>query len=206
MVKLIGVHGKKKHGKDSFYKTLVELSKSGAISSKPKRDAFADRLKKSAAASLGQSDDNYLDFCDWLKEDGLIAVFNSDGNLEISLSGREYLQWYGTEAHREVFDRDFWIEAVLPDLYDEDFGRSDIEDNTLLVITDVRFSNEADAIEAAGGIIVLVDASERVHGNSDEHASEQILPEELIDYVIDNNGTLDDLRRNTILFTDLFRI
>lgn len=206
MIKLIGVHGKKGHGKDTFFKVLEDLYNSYAISSKPQRDAFADKLKRSAAASLGCSDDP-IGFCNWLKEGAVITIMDDRGNVVDGFSGREYLQWYGTEAHRDIFNRNFWIDAVLPDINDPDrFGRSDIDDNTLLVITDVRFPNEAKAIRKAGGIVVLVDASDRILDDSDMHTSEKILPKELIDYAIDNNGTPNQFRSSVVAFSDLFRL
>jgi len=40
--------------------------------------------------------------------------------IEHSITGRQALQRYGTEGHRDVFGEDFWVDALLPvDSYTE---------------------------------------------------------------------------------------
>lgn len=185
MIEVIGLHGGLESGKDTTFSVIEKVALRPV-----KRDAFADRLKQSAAAALGYKGDNPVDFCNVLKEYGSIHIM-ADGLIdEYNITGREYLQWYGTEAHRQVFNPDFWIKAVLPDE-----GRDDLEQDTLLVITDVRFPNEAEAVRRVGGEVWEVDASKR-KPRDESHASEKRLPDGLIDYVLDNNGTLEDLGRN----------
>lgn len=192
-VRLIGLHGKAQHGKDTIYKILNEQ-----LDFPVQRDAFADRLKLSAIRNFFPTIDlkGAYAICERLKADGgAVMIADRDGELEV-VSGREFLQHYGTEAHRQVFADDFWISAVLPDLSDPlHFGRTFDEDPwNLLVITDVRFPNEAEAIRKAGGVIWHVIRPELEQGDADPHPSEQPLPEELIDSLIINGGSLDDLR------------
>lgn len=201
MIEVIGLHGGLESGKDTTFSMIEKVAQRPV-----KRDAFADRLKQSAAAALGYRGDNPVGFCNWLKEESQYISITSDNPDAIPewlseemayrwvFSGREYLQWYGTEAHRQVFDPDFWINAVLPEPELETLGRDDLESNTLLVITDVRFPNEAEAVRRAGGEVWEVDASKR-KPRDESHASEKRLPDGLIDYVLDNNGTLEDLER-----------
>lgn len=182
---VIGLHGKARSGKDTAYGYIEEwaIAEGQAV----RRDAFADRLKFSAARAVGFRGDRYqcVAMCNRLKEPGWeVIVREQDGATEHVISGREFLQFYGTEAHREVFGKDFWIDAVL-DSYNAH--------GELLVITDVRFPNEAEAVLDEGGEvwhIIRPDADIA----EDAHASEQALAPELITHTIQNNQDLAHLK------------
>ena len=100
---------------------------------------------------------------------------------------RFLLQHIGTNLVREQIDPDFWVKKV---------GR--ILDRTVgnVVIDDVRFINEAEMIRSYGGSILKVT---RPGSDNDQHRSE--IEMDKIDYqdLVENDGTLDDLR------TKLFR-
>jgi hypothetical protein len=97
-----------------------------------------------------------------------------------TLTLRQYLQHYGTEAHRAVFGPNFWVDNV--DLSHE---------GKVVVVTDVRFANEAQAVSDAGGVVVNVQGPPEVENAGDGHASELPLPRALIDYYIDNSRRSD---------------
>lgn len=95
-------------------------------------------------------------------------------------STRYALQCLGTEWGRECMGQDFWVKIWLN-------GLEDIKHNSV-VADDVRFANEAYAIQSRGGVIIEV-RRELVHElNADEklHASEQRTGIEP-DYVLHNN-------------------
>jgi len=123
---------------------------------------------------------------DSLKIDGSVSWEMGPHHSEIT--GRRYLQLYGTEAHREVFGDNFWIDQALPDPCAPYYGRKDPFD--LLVFTDVRYQNEAERIRECGGEVWLIDRPS-VEDLPDSHASENI--DFHVDTRIINNGTLDDL-------------
>ena len=60
-----------------------------------------------------------------------------------------------------------------------------------VVIPDVRFPNEADAIKELGGIIWRINR----HGLNgiNEHRSEHAMDSYMVDHVIYNDGSLDEL-------------
>lgn len=188
---IIGVNGERGVGKDTFFKFLKKHS-----SLNLERDAFADRLKVSAAAALGINEDP-IAWANDCKENLEIIVVRTDegdpnnGVIEHSLSGRQYLQFYGTEAHREVFDEDFWINQVL------DAPRT----CDILVITDVRFPNEAEVIRKRGGVVWRVNRD--MDREADTHASEQRLPDNLVDMEIDNNARPRELDATAKELADL---
>jgi hypothetical protein len=200
---IIGLSGLAQSGKDTSYQQIRDILLEGKYPQVAVRDAFADRLKVSAIRALFGSfypdDAQAIDAANQLKTRGSIGVTLGDQYTEIT--GREYLQFYGTEAHRDVFTNDFWIDAVIPDpLTDHYYGRKDLAElgvqnlNPILIITDCRFPNEAEAIRYAGGRVWEIQRPSLTK-NNDTHASEKPLPRELVDYVIVNDGTITDLRR-----------
>ena len=100
------------------------------------------------------------------------------------LTGREYFQRYGMEAHREVFGEDFWTTHILhPDVLD---------DNAVTVITDVRLDNEAAQIKALGGDVWRIQRDGATITEAD-HKTEAGVSDELIDRAIYNTGSLPEL-------------
>jgi hypothetical protein len=104
-------------------------------------------------------------------------------------SPRQLLQTLGTEWGRGTVHTEIWIRIAM-----ERAGQH--LDFNSVVITDVRFDNEAQAIVDAGGEVwrvtrpgwrCLVDAVAA-------HSSEAGVSDHLIARTIDNSGSLDDLR------------
>lgn len=181
---LVGLCGHAGAGKDEVAKIIAELRPDWIV----RRDAFADRLKISAARALGLgvTDASAIDAMDDIKLNGNVACSWSTGSLTIS--GREFLQLYGTESHRDVFGQSFWVDQVLPNACDGFFGREDAFD--LLVVTDVRFPNEVERVRGCGGTVWLVDRPS-VAPDDDSHRS-TVIPDH--DLVVDNSSDLDHLR------------
>lgn len=61
-----------------------------------------------------------------------------------------------------------------------------------VVVSDIRFQNEADYIHSKGGIVVRVVRDSIV--NNKNHASEYKQDQVKVDYTVHNDGSLDDLR------------
>lgn len=198
---LIGLHGKKRSGKDTVCDFIKDW---GATNNYPvQREAFADRLKTSAAHAIGIFEDE-LAWANEFKETGQILVQSKDvrhgGFAHTTVSGREYLQYYGTEAHREVFASDFWVDAVLPqptgDKVEDNIALdARYPDASVLIVTDVRFPNEAERIQRLGGEVwQVIRKTPGFDQTVDNHASEKPLPVDLVDRTITNNSDLDHLR------------
>lgn len=97
---------------------------------------------------------------------------------------RKFLQDLGLAA-RKVFGDDFWINQVVLQAIARDRA------NLHTVISDVRFLNEAEALKAAGGLLIKITRPGR---NGDSHISEQQLAEyDGWDAVIPNTGSLIEL-------------
>ena len=167
-MKLIGITGKARSGKDSIAKYL--WAQYGFS-----RFAFADAVKLAAQAKFGLSDRQTWD--DELKE--VVIPF-------WGMAPREMFQKEGTEAGRDVFGYDLWLKRWL-------ITYNLLGDTEDIVVPDVRFDNEADLIRSRGGIIIEVRRDVAgLTGAAGAHVSEGGLSAPA-DFVIHNNGTLEEL-------------
>jgi hypothetical protein len=131
--------------------------------------------------------------------------------LNMDITPRWVLQYWGTEVCRNAFHKDIWVASVENKL-------RQTSDN--IVITDCRFANEVNSIKNVGGITMRVNRGERPAwyssavdynnepagseqyqkamvelANYSVHASEYSSIGLLYDHYIDNNGTIDNLHK-----------
>ena len=125
--------------------------------------ALAGPLKACAAATLGIT----VGELERLKLSKRKAITIRAGFLSRRrMSMREYLQRLGTEGGRGVFGDMFWIDQTLP--LDLDHREE------LVLVTDVRFLNEAERITDLGGIVLRVQGPTIVDGKERAHDSEKL--------------------------------
>lgn len=100
----------------------------------------------------------------------------------------QMLQRLGTEAVRDSLHPDAWVLALF----------SHLDDDEIVVISDVRFPNEEKAIRQRDGIIIHVERDQQTDllaGRDPSHASEtarQSAPQP--EHTCTNGGSLDELR------------
>ena len=173
---IIGISGKARAGKDTLADFISEESKKiGTITNK---SSFAYLLKKMAMESFNLSHRQvYGD----LKE-----VYDERWEK----TPREILQLFG-EGFRNIHE-DYWVVSLLNVL--NNFP------NHNHVVADVRYFNEYFRIKEEGGYVIRIerDASKRDKITNPNHISETALDDIEFDYVIDNNGSLEDLRQKAI--------
>lgn len=104
----------------------------------------------------------------------------------VGASPRRLLQTLGTEWGRGTLGDDIWIKGLLRriDKYKA------IVKSASIVVTDVRFANEAEAIRSRGGRIVEIVRPVALAGVPDEarqHSSEAGVPDDLVDVQIVND-------------------
>lgn len=180
---IIGLNGRLKSGKDTTYQIIKEASPVLV-----KQVSFARVLKLSAAASIGLS---VAQLENW-KGDESVHFTRPDGT---TFTAREYLQWYGTEGHRDIFGDNFWVDMALPKPHspEGDWHPSMAYNDAIYVVTDMRFPNEVErVVELGGHTVKVIREAETKFSN---HPSEQNI-DHMIEYFLDNTGTLDDLRIN----------
>jgi len=127
------------------------------------------------------------------------------------------LQLLGTEVLRNHFDQDIWLNSL------EYRIRKQSTDAPCVVISDARFRNELDLIKKMGGKIIWVQRGElpewyevakTAHNNvvsrkimettyKDVHESEWNWAGYPVDFIIDNNGTIEDLKNKVNDIRDL---
>ncbi len=100
---------------------------------------------------------------------------------------RRILQWWGTE-YRRAQDPDYWTKAWEQKVAGYDIGR------TYLLVDDVRFINELNAVNGLGGRIVKIERPGFAAGG--DHTSETSLDGyHDWDHVIVNDGTLEQFNQ-----------
>lgn len=193
-MKIIGLTGKARSGKDTAATAILEWCGNNGLLAE--RLAFADPLKVSAARALGLSlsAEACVEFCNSLKTSGSITITRDldDLQAEYSISGREFLQWYGTESHRDVFGSDFWVEVTEKKLAERAGTELDV-----VVLTDCRFPNEAAMVHKHDGEVWEIDRPDNpdaLAGGLEAHSSEVGLDDDDVELVIANVGDIDDLR------------
>jgi hypothetical protein len=176
---IIGLHGNKRAGKDTAYE-FIKSAYPDAV-----RLAFADKIKESLAALFGVS----IREINTLKEEKGVFKIQSE-SFQHSYTWRSFAQRYGTEAHRDIFGENFWVDMILPKESDS------IPDDELLIVTDVRFKNEAERIKHLGGYIIYINRLNLL--NNDSHISEERLSDEYFSYIINNNASLDQFKERVL--------
>jgi dephospho-CoA kinase len=112
-----------------------------------------------------------------------IPVFGDVRFLHL-MSVRELLQKLGTEAMRDGLHKNVWVNALFSDV--------SLEDN--IIITDMRFENEMEAVKERGGITIrVVRPVEKSKTTARLHPSETSLDSAEFDYEIINDGEIVDL-------------
>ena len=100
---------------------------------------------------------------------------NISTNKTGAMTAREFMQFFGTDIMRKMYEP-IWVNACI--------NRIQQEQSALAIIADVRFPNEAKAIEQAGGKVVRL--TRIVH--EDNHSSEVALDDYPFTDVIDNSN------------------
>ena len=217
---IIGLSGKMRSGKNTvasiiqylIYKDKVKdssLSLNSFLNSTFIGDSYSGFIQKSFAAKLKQIvsiltgipaedlekqevKDSRLPEC-WHKFD--------DNNHYVEPDNvRELLQTLGTDLLRNQLHPNVFVNALFVDYTTkkysigiDKYGHQTIVDKyPNWLITDVRFPNELQAIKDRDGIVIRVNRNNSLL-KSVIHESETVLDNATFDYVIDNNGTIEEL-------------
>lgn len=170
---LIGLAGGIGAGKDTAFERIKVLFPDHEVV----QVSFAAKLKESASALFGLTSH----FVETEKRNPkcTITLVNDEHDAGITLTFRQFLQRYGTEAHRDVFGDNFWVDAALP----LDFDHT----GKIVCVTDARFGNELQRIIDLDGVNILLDAEQEEASTTEAaHASETSVDMSLIGHTIDN--------------------
>lgn len=189
---IIGICGLIGAGKDTAADYLVNFHEF-------RRDSFAATLKDAVASVFGW-DRELLEgrtktAREWREQ--IDTWWSSRLNMP-NLTPRLVLQLWGTEVCRRGFHDEIWIASVENKIRQS-------KDN--IVISDCRFPNEIASIRRAGGRVIRITRGQNPDWftvarrnpelmpiqHPEVHASEYSWAATDFDFVIDNNGSIEDL-------------
>ena len=166
---IIGISGFARSGKDTVASLLPNYS----------RRAFADKLRE----AIWRLDPILKG---GIRTQEVVNLLGWEKAKEDFVELRRLLQVMGTEVGRQMIDEDLWVKLATDELEPED----------RVVFSDVRFSNEAAMIKALGGQVWRVNRPGVEALNS--HISENAMTSWNFDLVIENDGTIEDLRQKVL--------
>lgn len=165
-VRIIGLAGKAGAGKDTAADYLVTTRSY-------EKHAFADPLKNGVAALFGISMEHLNDP---VMKEMIDPVWRK--------TPRHLLQWLGTDVLRRDISNQFFLVSMARTIEE---SKSDT-----IVISDVRFDDEALFIKQLGGHIFKIERPGYDNGmssGSQAHASERGISPSLVDRVLKNSTT-----------------
>lgn len=168
---VVAFTGFKSHGKDTAAQTLIDNH--GFV-----RVSFADGLRKTVCTALRCEEDWFLD-----------PAKKEEIDPRTGKSRRWWLQWIGTEGFRSQWD-DIWVNWWKQEIIEKGYKR--------VVTTDMRFPNEAIAVQNSGfrELRLRVDNPNKPP-SGDLHASEIHIPNLPVWAVLHNGGSIEDLQQLT---------
>jgi len=162
---IIGLTGKARSGKDTLAKHLEETH--------GYHHYWFSKPMKDACHHIFGWDDRHL--YGELKE-----VVDS----RYGVSPRYALQTIGTQWGRDIINRDLWLLRA----------KEEIRLNKDIVISDVRFDNEAEMILEQGGLVINIVRPDAQQVN--EHESESGIDASLVSFTVENDRTIEDMFRD----------
>jgi hypothetical protein len=200
---IIGVCGFIGSGKDTIADYLVNFHEF-------RRESFASTLKDAVSSVFGWDrtmlEGRTKEAREWREE---VDQWWAERLAMPTLTPRWVLQYWGTEVCRRSFHDDIWIASLENKLRNS---------RDHVVISDCRFPNEIKSIKDAGGKIIWVkrgelpewynlaiDANQGSNVSINElkmkkiHASETAWVGTEFDYIIENNGSVQDLYNQAAL-------
>ena len=171
-MKIIALGHKKDVGKDTFAKFMMTYLRCECPELKIKRISFAEKLKDvcyQLYSWAGLQRAIYYESHRDEKEKVLPQLWKSPRQIYIEVGNKL----------REVYD-DTWIDFVLKDIVAD-----------IIIITDLRFKNEANAVKSLNGQLIRIDRPDRELGTDPAEVDLDSWTD--WDLIISNYGTLKDL-------------
>ena len=231
---LIGIHGVKRAGKDTSAHFIKEWAGASEPAFTTFKRGFADKAKWAYARQFYPKITMAaaIKWVDTFKE-STAQIFFPDPSLASDDSEWEYnpvpfrlgMAQFATDGARDIYGDDFWADQLLPlgmmehDPYPNWVTEFEIHDPEgprpadICLITDLRFENEVTRIHEVGGKCLKIKRREAEEAVIEEarrqgrevHRSELGLPDELFDYVINNDDNdMDKAKQRTIAIMEFW--
>jgi hypothetical protein len=189
----IAISGKANSGKDTVAKLMWDILKNTLPYSKTyltkrteaiQKVALADPIKEMILLMFPRTQRKMLYGPSKFRSTEIPGAFK-DGQ---PLTYRKLLQELGTTVGRG-FREDVWIDAL-----NYKMEKAENRGYLLFIVTDVRFRNEFDSIKKSGYTMIRVKRDEQLQMNHSSEVEQESILDNEFDFILDNNGTKDDLR------------
>lgn len=188
---IIGLSGAARSGKTTVGDALKSHIRN-KLGSAAECFAFADPIRE-VAKSLFMFEDYEV----WKDQ-----VIDPDFGVGGGITGREFMEQFGTEFVRQRLGSQFWVRHLAKRISrHEKAYESCCLGNTFAIVTDVRFENEAQFIRENGGIVVRVESWQKeITLDPSGHVSRRPLPDHLVDFAYQNihraaqDGVAEDVK------------
>jgi hypothetical protein len=170
---IIGLSGYAQVGKDTVAQILVEDYGYTRI-------GFADIIKKAAYIL------DPIITLDGMRLAHAVEKYGWETSKQVP-EVRRILQVLGSEVGRELIDPQIWVELTMHSVHPDD----------KIVISDVRFKNEAEEIKWKQGKIWRITRIDK-DAPVNVHRSETDMDSWDFDQYVANNGTVEDLKQEVI--------
>ena len=180
---IVGVGHKSRQGKDTFASFLMTYLRMNTKNKKIVKMGFADPLKSICHQLYGWAG---------LKPKEHYDRFEDERKIELPLIGKTPVQiWIDVGNHMRIYDKDVWMRALM---------KGTVAD--VLIVTDVRYENEAQAIFDHNGFVVKIN-------RPGFPGLDSITDNALNNYtrwteIIENDGDLSSLNDKTIKFAEKY--
>ena len=218
---LIGLHSVKNGGKNTTADFISAWCASRHLTCKQR--AFAEKAKWAFARQFfpNCAMEWAIEWFDSLKNtDASVEIWTEHSASIANVQFRQCMAQFSTESARDIYGKDHWVDQLLPDdkIIFADFLKDEYDYHTwhesftidggkriahVCPITDLRFENELRRIHKLHGITIKIrrkDAENKAiedfkKNGIEVHESELGLPDEMFDYVINNDDNDMDLAR-----------
>lgn len=133
--RIVGISGKIGSGKSTFARHLCEKYQEYT------RMGVGDAVKLACSRLF----DFPLELCYSDSGKMTVVVVSLKGFFHKGMTVREVLQWWGTDIVRSMVDKDHWVREIVR-----------LSGNTMVVVDDIRFPNEAEMVKDAGGVLIRI--------------------------------------------------
>ncbi len=185
-MKKIAITGKANSGKNTLSKLIHaemnDISTFGNVS--VEYIAFADPIKEMAKLMFPHLPKKHLFGSSKYRALPIPGAFKNGQPLTV----RQLLIDLGTGVGRE-YNETTWLDA-----FDHRFKKAESQKKDLVIVTDVRFRNEFNHLKKMGFYQIRLTRDLQLKIDHSSETNQDSIKDEEFDYIINNNGTLQDLQ------------
>ena len=188
----VAIIGKAGSGKDTVYKILSKNRYNQVILTgqvEMKKIAFADSVKEIAMKMYPFLKKNVLFAPSKLRSTRIPNSFKDGQPLTV----RQLLIDIGTKLGRS-YNENIWIENLILKVN----KLNKVQSNKMIVVTDVRFRNEFDALKNNNFFMIKLNRDDHTLINDISETQQDEIKDYEFNFILNNNGTLKELDKEIV--------